>query len=84
MRISHLQALADIVMGDAEALARAYHEIVNGIDTDFETEDARDRVAIAVHAVGMAGDAARFQAGCHRLANPEPIRTGGAGAQLLH
>lgn len=69
MRISHLQALADIVLGDPEALARGFHEIANDIGTDFETEDARQRCAIAVAAVGMAVDPERFRAVCAKLAD---------------
>ncbi|RIA46212.1 hypothetical protein DFR49_0745 [Hephaestia caeni] len=68
MRMSHLQALADIVLGDPEALARGFHEIVNGIGTDFQTEDARQRIATAVAAVGMSIDPDGFRAVCARLA----------------
>src|SRR3546814_6113932 len=54
MRISHLQAIADILLGDAKTLARGYDEIMTDSGADFETADARRRCAIAVNAVGMA------------------------------
>lgn len=68
MRISHLQALADIVLGDPEALARAYHDTITAAEPIFETDAARLRFAVALEAVGMATDASRFQAAYARLA----------------
>ena len=53
MRISHLQALADIVLGDPEALALAYHETINAAGPIFDCDAARDRFAVALKAVGM-------------------------------
>ncbi|CCW16957.1 hypothetical protein EBBID32_12960 [Sphingobium indicum BiD32] len=67
MRISHLQALADIVLGDPEALALAYHETITGAEPVFESNAARGRFAVALKAVGMATDAARFQAAFTKL-----------------
>ncbi|QTH24729.1 MULTISPECIES: hypothetical protein [Sphingomonadaceae] len=67
MRISHLQALADIVLGDPEALALAYHETINAAGPIFDCDAARDRFAVALKAVGMATDAARFQAAYSKL-----------------
>ncbi|RIV81866.1 hypothetical protein D2V17_16515 [Aurantiacibacter xanthus] len=67
MRISHLQALADIVLGDPEALALAYHETITGAEPVFESDAARGRFAVALKAVGIATDAARFQAAYAKL-----------------
>lgn len=68
MRISHMAALADIVLGDAEALARAYHEVATLRAGDFETEDARHRCAIAIQAVGMAADGEAYRTAYARIA----------------
>ncbi|QDK35627.1 hypothetical protein [Sphingomonas sp. IC081] len=67
MRISHLQALADIVLGDPEALALAYYETITGAEPVFESDAARGRFAVALKAVGIATDAARFQAAFAKL-----------------
>jgi len=67
MRISHLQALADIVLGDPEALALAYHEAITSPEPVFESDAARGRFTVALKAVGMATDAARFQAAYAKL-----------------
>jgi hypothetical protein len=67
MRISHLQALADIVLGDPEALALAYHETITDAEPVFESDAARGRFAVALKAVGMATDATRFQAAYAKL-----------------
>ena len=75
MRIGHFQAIADILLGDAETLARGYHEIISRTGPNFETDDARRRCAIAVGAVGMAVDPARYHAACAQLgAAPAPER----------
>ncbi|WP_298673153.1 hypothetical protein [uncultured Sphingomonas sp.] len=68
MPISNMAALADIVLGDAEALARAYHEITVQRLGDFESEDARRRCAIAVRAVGMAADPDAYSTAYARIA----------------
>ncbi|EXS71092.1 hypothetical protein [Sphingobium sp. Ant17] len=68
MRISHLQAIADILLGDAKTLARGYHEIMTGAGADFDTAEARRRCAIAVNAVGLAIDTDRYQSALNALA----------------
>lgn len=67
MRLSYLAALAEIVIGDAETLARAYHDIAIARREQFETEEARRRCAIAIHAVGMAADPRGFGAAYARI-----------------
>ena len=67
MRISHFQAIADILLGDAASLARGYHAIIADPDADFATEDARRRCAIAINAVGLAVDPDRYRAALEAL-----------------
>jgi ribosomal protein L37AE/L43A len=91
MRISHLQAIADILLGDAKTLARGYHEIMTDNGADFETADARRRCAIAVNAVGMAVATdgyrsalnalearPRVEPKCHRCGSTELVRDASA------
>lgn len=61
MRISQFQAIANILFGDAETLARGYHQFMTNAGTDFEAEEARRRCAIAVNAVGLAVDPNRYR-----------------------
>lgn len=68
MRISHFQAIADILLGDAETLARGHHDILADTGADFETEEARRRCAIAVNAVGLAVDPDRYRTALEALA----------------
>lgn len=70
MRMSQMAALADIVLGDVENLARAYHEIAVARLGDFETEEARRRCAIAVQAVGMAIDPVAYAAAYAHIVGP--------------
>jgi len=67
MRLSHLQAIADILLGDAKTLAHGYHEIMTDTGADFETADARRRCAIAVNAVGMAVDTDGYRSALNAL-----------------
>lgn len=76
MRISHFQAIADILLGDAQSLARGYHEIANDTGSLFETKEARRRCLIAIESVALAVDPDRYRAALDALdARPrvEPV-----------